>query len=557
MRRLGLLVALALGAPAGTAGAQPSDGDSTGFLGKRPLRLEIDDCPVLPDLDEPARLDVASEHYERGAVLHYQGDYEGAVREFVSSLCLAPREFGAALKSIGQAYERLLEFERAIAYFERYVLSRRGDSAEDARERRSFAERIQVLQRLRAKVQVATSPPGAVVSFTDEMGVRQASARSDGDPFEITAGTYTMRIEHAGYEPIEQDIETAIGKPYSFFFLLEPRRGRLVINAQPADARIFVDDRLVAIGRYDDRLPGGTYEVTVEAADRVPEKRRIEVIADRDTDLPIRLPPRPASGRTQLLIGTSVAGGLIGSVALGVLEDDRTSRAGLGFLGGIGLGFAGGYFGIPDRIEVGTSSYILTASAIGAAEAGLVASLFDEGAEVTGPVAIGGMAAGAIFASLTASRFRFDAGDAALLNSGALWGAIGGGLFAAVFEFRPRVGEALVLGGMNLGIVGGVLLGGQLDYSRRHVALIDLAGLAGMGLSVAALSVIDRSGDGDTATERTAHFALGGMAGGLALGALLTRNLDVPAVQGVAPTLTTGSDPAGGRTRVLGLTGAF
>ena len=55
--------------------------------------------------------------------------------------------------------------------------------------------------------------------------------------------------------------------------------------------------------------------------------------------------------------------------------------------------------------------------------------------------------------ALTASRWRYDAGDAALLNSGALWGTVGGFLFSVVFESKHRVSQALVLGGLNLGVV--------------------------------------------------------------------------------------------------------
>lgn len=532
-------------------------GEDTGYIGKRKVRLEVDDCARAPDADSQATAQIASEHYQRGGVLYFQGDYEGAIHEFVSAACLYPagKDF---LFNIGQSYERLLEFERAVAYYERYVLA-----TEDVAERKNVSARIEVLKGLPARVQVATVPDGATVSFTDEFGIKQSGGRVGDRPYEIVAGRYTVTVELAGYETVEQVLETEIGKPYSLFFPLQPKKGRLVINAEPVDARIFVDDKLVGFGRFEDFLPGGTYEVTVEAPDRLAETRLVEVVADRDTDVPVRLPPKPASGRTQLLIGSSIAGGALGSVALGVLEGESDTRAGLGFLGGVGVGFLGGYYGIPDDIEVGTSSYILTASLVGATEAGLVTSIFEEGADITGPVAVGGMAAGAVFASVTAGRFQLSAGDAAMLNTGALWGGIAGGLFSAIFEFEPKVSEGLVLGGLNLGVVTGVLLGRQVEYSRRHVALIDLAGLAGMGLAVATQSVIDSARDdgdmtdADGGAERTAHFALAGMAGGLALGAYFTRNVDVPKVKTLTPNLTTTSDPDGGKTTLFRLGGTF
>lgn len=198
----------------------------------------------------------------------------------------------------------------------------------------------------------------------------------------------------------------------------------------------------------------------------------------------------------------------------------------------------------------------------------MIASILEkDGFETVAPVAIAGMAGGATFAMLTADRFRLDAGDAALLNSGALWGSVSGGLFAAIFEFEPEVSQGLVLGGLNLGIVSGVLLGRQVEYSRRHVALIDLAGLAGMGVSVALQSVIDSALESsdpsdptaadDTTGERTAHFALAGMAGGLALGAWLTRKVDVPKVKGVTPVMQNAKDADGTKTTIFGVMGDF
>lgn len=534
--------------------------EDTGYLGKRRLRLEVDDCGTTPAIDEQALRATAGEHYDRGGVLYLQGDYDGAVREFVSCICLVPT-FTVVLKSIGQAYERLLEYDRAIAYYERYVLT-----TDDAQERRSFAERIEVLRALPARIRVATTPPGADVSLTDEGGVRRSLGRSGEEPYEVVAGRYTMTVTLDGHETIERVIDPAIGQPYSYFFQLTPERGALRINAEPADARIFVDDRLVGIGRYEEQLPGGRYKVTVEAQGRVADTRVVEVVADGAADVAVRLPPRPASGRRQLIVGGTVGGGLLGSLALGVLEDGNEGRAGLGFAGGLAVGFVGSYLGVPDDIEVGESSYIITTSLIGATEAALVTSLIErEGVDAVGPVTVGGMALGATFAALTADRFSPSAGDAALLNSGALWGAIGGGLFAAVFQFRQDVSEGLVLGGLNLGVVTGVLVGRQVDYSRRHVALIDLAGLAGMGVAVSLQSVIDNAleddaavdGSNDGGTERTAHFALAGMATGLALGAFLTRNLDAPKLKNVTPVLQTGTDEAGAKTTVFGVGGVF
>ena len=168
-----------------------------------------------------------------------------------------------------------------------------------------------------------------------------------------------------------------------------------------------------------------------------------------------------------------------------------------------------------------------------------------------------GATVGAGFAMATAARFELTAGDAALLNSGASWGLVSGLWFTQVFHASSNVGAAMVLGGTNLGVVGGVLLGRTVDYSRKHVALIDLAGLVGIATGLAVHSGYVGNGEDMTVErdEQQAHFALAGMAIGLAAGGVLTRNLDAPKLPRLQPRRSrppaaaparVGSSPVGG-----------
>lgn len=537
-----------------------ADDTDTGYIGSRKIKLEIDDCPPPPALDQAAILDIASEHYDRGTVLFLQGDYEGAIQESIGFLCLVPTGTDV-LYNVGQSYERLLEFEKAIGYYERYVIASNGDTAAEIAERQNVASRIQVLENLPARVQVSTEPEGATLAFTDEYGVRKNAGEIKDEPFAVHAGVYTMSVELPGYETVEKTLEARIGQPYSFFIQLQPRKGRLVVTAEPGDARIFVDDKLEAIGRYVEEVPRGTYSVVVEAPGRVTETRRVEVVADKDTEIPVRLARTASSGRRQLLIGGAIAGGILGSLAFGVLDQDTVGRGGLGFLGGVGLGLFGGWIAIPSDIDVGSSSYIITSGIVGAVEAGFITSLFTIGttdAENTiGAIGAGGMALGAAFGAATAGKFDLDAGDAALLSTGALWGGVTGGLFAVAFESRDKISQMLTLGGLNLGIITTALLGRQVEVSRRHVAIIDLAGLAGMGIAVSAQAAIDDARDipeDQVDPARTAHFALAGMATGLAFGAFATRNMDGPKLGRMTPVVSPSST---GKGTTVGLAGTW
>jgi tetratricopeptide (TPR) repeat protein len=134
-----------------------------GFIGKDIQVLEVDDCPPTPQVT-PEQLDkIGGEYFARGEVLYVQGDYAGAVKELVAAYCIKP--FYTILKDIGQAYERELEYERAIAYLERYVMEMPKDAkrtsaceADPQDDRKNVSARIRVIQTLRAKIRFNAEP---------------------------------------------------------------------------------------------------------------------------------------------------------------------------------------------------------------------------------------------------------------------------------------------------------------------------------------------------------------------------------------------------------------
>jgi len=575
VRRSGAAVAVAVwmllpaAARAQEASPREGEGDATrdlrrqegGYIGRDLVRLEVDDCPPAPDLDRRRLEGVAAEHYDRGRVLYKQGDYPGAVQEFVAAYCLFPATY-TLLADIGQAYERSLDYTRAVGYLERYVLAipdnARKASACDPdplEDKRNVSARIQVLQNLPASLQIATTPPGALITMTSAAGVR-AQERADAGTIEVVGGRYTMTVELAGHQSITREVDVEIGKPYSFFFALSPKKGHLAVQAIPGDARVFLDNRLIGLGGFDDELPGGSYELVVEASGRLPERRRVEVVADRETRVTVRLAEPPASGRTQLVIASSLAGltaGAVTGVGLGNEADAIALGAGIG----LGVGSLGAYFGIPRDVTVGTSSFIITASIAGLIEAASISELITESDSASAAAGLVGVIGGATFAALSSRRLKLDAGDAALINSGGLWGTVTGSLFVAVFEFDGKVDNALVLAGLNVGLVSGALLASRFDWSRGHVALIDLAGLGGAAVGVALQSALaDEMTGEDQDEEGQAHFALAGMTLGLIAGGFLTRDFDVRKLP-VRPTAGTTTAASGAVVPTFGVAGDF
>lgn len=527
---------------------------------------EVDRCAGTDEHEDGVREaeNRAYEHYERGQRLYEQGDYQAAIDEFVQAYCHRPS--ASVLKDIGQAYERLVDYERAVAYLERYILES-PDGDDD--KRRVQAARVQVLRNLYAKLRIATQPEGAKVTLLSEDGSAAATGfSSDNQEIRVRKGVYTVRIELAGYETLTDNIEVKIGQPYSYYYQLQPKKGSLQIVVVPSNARIFVNKSWVALGTYIEQVPIGNYDIHVEADGRLPKDQRVEVTEGNRTTVAVKLEELPRSGRTELIIASTTAGLVLG-FGLGLYSEEEGEIAALTSVLGLGVGFSGSYLGIPRDIPVGTSSYIIGSTIIGGIQGNLIASqitcdsVYQEAANEYAEqgchenaveiATIAGMATGTLFSVATASRFRLNAGDAALINSGAQWGLASGILFWLVFNSDARLDEPLALGGMNLGLGIGALLAARADVSRAHVSLIDLSGVLGMLVGTSSAELIE-----DSFSERTPHFALLGMTLGLITGAYLTRNMDEPKVlRDINASFSTATTPEGRVVPTIGIGGRF
>ena len=558
----------------GTAAADPSDTphEGAGFISKDVRDLEIDQCTPEKAISKDELLRRGADYYQRGEVLYLQGDYVGAVKELVESYCEVP--FYSILKDIGQAYERQLEYGRAIAYFSRYVLDvppnakPAGPCATDPQEdKRNVIARIQVLEKLPAKIRVQATPSDAHVSIVQDSVVKARG--SSGDELVVPGGPYQLVIERDGFHTETRDIHPEIGKPYTYFETLLAIKGHIKIQTVPGDARIFfagpaqpgqpaptgIDKRLVATGVYDTDLPGGKYTVSVEAQDRQTVTKEVEVIPDKDTTLSIDLPGEPEFGRKQLLAYSTVAGGVAASLIAGTQDNSTIITASA--IGGIGAGFLAVYYGTDRNLALGTSSLTVTSSLIGGVGGGLIAAMAsNSGVDVYAPLIGGGLVIGGVAGYLVGDRTHPEPGDSAVINSGALWGTVAGGLFALSFNPDSQIAAGLVASGLGMGTAAGVLLQRYFKVSRGRAALIDASGVVGIVLGLATENLVEQAINSrvTSSQERTANYALGGLAAGLVLGGVLTRSLDDPKLA-IIPAVNKTTGPTGVTT--IGVSGAF
>jgi tetratricopeptide (TPR) repeat protein len=522
--------------------------DDRGFIGKPIPILEIEECPGHDQMTPDELRKAAAEHFDRGEVLYVQGDYHGAVTELVAAYCFAP--YYAVLKDIGQAYERELEYEKAIAYFEKYVLAvppdaqRVGQCGNDPQvDKENVAARIKVLRNLRAKIRVNSDPSGAKVTLLDYQGT-VAARGSAGDELAVVGGHYTVDVNLEGHEEVSKDIDVEIGKPYTIFSKLEPLQGRLRVRVVPADARLFLQypngDKLqvgsAGTGAFESQLPGGKYRLFAEANGRVTVARDVEVLADKDTPVSIDLPPVPQFGRRQLIAYSTIAGSVAGGTIAGASENPGIVLSGVG--AGLAGGFFAAYYATPHDIPLGTSSLTITSSLVGALVGVNTATLFTEDTNVRVPMIGTGLIVGAGVGYYAGRRSRIKPGDAAIINSGAIWGTATGTLFSVSFEAQGKNASGLVLSGLGMGTIGGVLITRYFNVSRARAALIDVGGVIGALVGYGTHGIVsDQTTAASSSGASEANYTLGGMITGLLLAGTLTRNMDAPKLA-VTPTIT-------------------
>jgi hypothetical protein len=537
-----------------------------GYIGKESVQsLEIDDCRSPPDVSPEELRRQGAEHYERGEVLYAQGEYPAAVTELVASYCLFPTYYNL-LKDIGQAYERSLDYEKAIAYLERYVTAipkdakRENQCAVDPQEDRKYISfRIETMRKLPARILVDTAPGGAKITLANDAGV--AGRSTSGQFFGVLGGRYAMTIERDGFKTITKDVRAEIGKPYTFFERLEPLTGRLRIRVIPANARVFIDRRAVGTGAYDTELPGGRYTITVEAEDRLTLSKDVVVLPDRDTPVTIELAPVPQFGRRQLIAYAAIAGGVAGAGLLSNLDSrNQVTYSAYGFAGGTIAGLAGTYWSLPN-VPLGTSDLAITSSLIMGVAGGGTAAIFTSNLSGAAPFAGGGLVLGGLAGYYVGDRMHIRPGEAAVINSGALWGTVAGTLFVGAFNPTQHVGSGIVLSGLGMGTTAGVLLSRFFTVSRAHAALIDVGGVIGIIVGVAAENLVYQTNGPTTTsqsaqTEHVSNFALGGLAIGLVTAAILTRNNDNAQV-GISPTVGAATASDGKSTATYGIGGNF
>jgi MFS family permease len=480
-----------------------------------------------------ARADDAADaraRYEAAQKLYDEGKYEEAIAEF--EIAYQKKPHPNVLYNIGQAQERLLDYDASVRAFEHYLAEA---SADDPR-RKIVENRLRVLRHLPARVSVTTLPEQihAEVRRKDGSVVEEALTPH---LFALPAGDYELVLERPGWNAERHAIHCDIGQPYFYQYRLEHTTADARVVTDPSGARVFVDERLVGETPWRGQLELGRHSLLLEYPGYPWHREYLDVTSGAPFVRSVRLERPPRSGRTELVLGAMTFGGVVGPLLVGALSGStQFTQSGTGVLtlilssvAGIGAGFAGSFLTTRNGISVGTSSILIGGGAFGSGMgAALALGLNASERSIYGITLLGG-AVGVTTAALVAHFGKISAGDAAMVNSGGLWGTAGAALLAESFSWngnRPDAGKVgwFVLGGTAIGIAAGALSARFLERTRTEVAIVDLSGLVGTALGFALGYAVGSNAQGSDAIAQGARFGLGGMALGLVSGGFVARS---------------------------------
>ncbi len=478
----------------------------------------------------------ARAHYRAGQRLYADGHYEEAIVEFQTAYEKRPHP--NVLYNIGQASERLLDYRQSVLWFERYLR----EAPADAALRTTVENRLHVLRSLPARISVNTIPEDAHVVIRGPGGVFTATAPTVQ---KVPAGDYQVELSADGWESESHAVHADLGNPYFYQYPLKRSMTTLQLFTRPRGARVFIDERLVGETPYADRVEVGRHQLLIEHPDYPWHRELLDLRSGAPLRREIKLARPGRSGRTELVIASMAYGAAVGPLVVGAISDFQGAGRNLGVLlgtaaAGIGLGFVGSFLGANETLKVGHSSTMIGAGAYGALfGGGLGLALPVQDRWVYGLTLIGsavGIASGYLVARYTDA----SPGDAAVFNSGGLWGTASGLLLAQSISVSPSrtLLGALGAGGSALGMALGTLAAWRVEVSRSHVALIDLGGLGGGGLGLLIGYVVGANQKGASGIQTGARFGLGGLALGIVTAAVLSRNYkdDLPPLDALLRT---------------------
>lgn len=478
--------------------------------------------------------DRARKHYLAGKELFEAGNREQALVHFELAHREAPADLNVFM--MAQCQYHLGRLKQARAHYEAFLEKvKTGEEAERARVR------IEAINARKARIQIESVPDEVEVRIDGDQGTEAGQGPNE---FEVPRGRYRVTVSKPKYMSETREITVDAGETKTQFFRLEPIPARLTVRTRPKNATLYVRGNRTR-NPYVQQVDSGEYEIYAEATDYEARREVITLAPGEQKTIDFGLTYVQRSGRAELIGFWTAAGAIGGGTAVASRLDRKAnpSSATLISAGVLAGGAAGGMisttlYGQPGYIRDNLALFRIGAMWMGATEGAALALAIEPDARKLSSAWVGGalgLGAGVAVGTLLDHRAP-NYGRVAIIHSGALLGALAGTLAAPALELRDPVAKTpvAVLGGLNVGLVGGLALAYLPDQraygpSWKRVILVDLAVAAGAVAGYLAERCSRGTGTDRCSGEpnkKTARYALIGGAAGLGVGWWLTRDYD-------------------------------
>jgi hypothetical protein len=238
--------------------------------------------------------DFARNHYGRGR-------YAEALSAFLQADQVTPS--AASLYNIAVCAELAHEPSLAFAAYEDYL--RAGDP--DTERRTGAEKRLAAFLPGLAIAAVTSDPPGATI-YVDraELGSFGETPRRVA----LEPGEHRVTFQRDGFVPVTETVTLVKGKSTEVAVRLEPEKGKLTLDVEPAGATVEVvragDHATLPVVSPSVTLPVGSYHVHVTAPNRAPADTDVVVLRGTESRATLVARPLPvAKGRLLVAAGSA------------------------------------------------------------------------------------------------------------------------------------------------------------------------------------------------------------------------------------------------------------
>lgn len=256
--------------------------------------------------------DRARRHFETGALLYAEENFEGALAAFEESYSLRP--VPVVLFNVAQTLRRLNRYDEAIDAYQRYL----EDEPDLPAERRTAVRStVAELSRALAEVSIDTDVAGVQI----EVDGRVVGMTPLDAPLRLAAGQRQIVARRDGYLTVRETLRVAPGEPQSLTLRMPQAEtaGTLTVRSDVESALVRIDGLEMGVAPVQRRLGQGGHQVEVSASGYETWRQEVVLAARQHRDLLADLEPARAIYEEWWFwaaAGALVVGGLVVAVVV-------------------------------------------------------------------------------------------------------------------------------------------------------------------------------------------------------------------------------------------------